>query len=93
MNNAEKQNIIIKGVLAEINKPNNVFSIKFRRKSDGYISSKQNVTRLQTSGSTLTDRRKMNRSGVVKLYHLETQQDFDCVIDFIREFNGKKVIF
>lgn len=85
--------INIRGVLAEMNKATNPFTIEFRRKGDGQVSKKENVVKLNTTGKELTDRRTMSRSGLVKLFQIDGQQDFEIVIDFIRKFNGKTVVY
>jgi hypothetical protein len=82
------QKIFINQVLAEVNKPNAVFELAFR-KDNGEISIKKKVF---NRASNLNDRKVFNRSGLLKCFNKETGEKFDCTIDCIVRFNGMKII-
>jgi hypothetical protein len=81
------QKILINQVLSEVNKPNSVFSIDFR-KEDGNISSKKGIV----NRSLTFGRRKQNRSGILACMIPGTNQIFDVTIDLLVAFNGIKII-
>jgi hypothetical protein len=82
------EKIFINQVLAEVNKPNAVFELAFR-KDNGEISIKKKVF---NRASNLNDRKVFNRSGLLKCFNKETGEKFDCTIDCIVRFNGMKII-
>ncbi len=82
------EKILINRVLAEVNKPNAVFELAFR-KDNGDISIKKNVF---NRSSNLNDRKVFNRSGLLKCFNKDTSEKFDCTIDCIVRFNGMKII-
>jgi hypothetical protein len=82
------QKILINQVLAEVNKPNAVFELVFR-KDNGDISIKKKV---YNRSSNLNDRKVFNRNGLLKCFNKETGEKFDCTIDCIVRFNGMKII-
>ena len=73
-------------VLSEVNAPNSVFDIKYR-KVDGTVGTKLGCTRLATSNA-LNERKKMNRSGLLKLFQPSTGRQFEVYIDLLVQFNG-----
>lgn len=81
-------NILISQVLSEVNKPNAIFSIAFR-KDDGTISIKNNVFNRRSS---LNDRKVFNRNGLLHCVNKHDGSPFDCTIDCIVRFNGMKII-
>lgn len=86
------QTLSIKEVLSEMCQPNCVFSIKFR-KVDGNISKKEKCVLVRSSGNDLTERKKMNRNGMLLLREVGGKHDFNVYIDFLREFNGNEIDF
>ena len=82
------QKILINQVLSEINKPNAVFELAFR-KDNGDISIKKQVFNRR---SNLNDRKVFNRTGILHCFNKETGKKFDCTIDCIVRFNGMKII-
>ena len=87
MSSVHRQVIGISEVLAEVNRPNAVFDLKFR-KTSGTVSVRSGCTRLQpTQVNRLNDRKKMNRSGILKCYQPGERKHFDCYIDLIVTFN------
>ncbi|GAB3936999.1 hypothetical protein [Larkinella terrae] len=81
----------ISEVLAEVNRPNAVFDLKFR-KTNGTVSVRTGCTRLQpTQANRLNERKKMNRSGILKCYQPTERKHFDCYIDLIVTFNRMPV--
>lgn len=82
------QKIFISQVLAEVNKPNAVFELAFR-KDNGEISIKKKVF---NRSSNLNDRKVFNRSGLLKCVNKDTGEKFDCTIDLLVRFNGMKII-
>ncbi|OIN61171.1 hypothetical protein [Arsenicibacter rosenii] len=78
------------GVLALVNKPGAVFSVKFR-KTDGNISVKVGCTRLPTTNG-LGDQKQSNRSGLLRLYQPAIDHTFDVYIDCLVEFNEMTVV-
>ncbi len=81
--------INVREVLAEVNRPNSVFAIEYQ-KVNGDCGEKARCT-LRRSNNDLTERKKMNRSGTLKLRNLDKGEDFEVYIDFLRKFNGTKV--
>lgn len=88
MKNAVK--IPLSRVLAEVCSPGSVFDLAYR-KTDGTYGEKKGC--LSTpSKSSLTDRRKLNRSGLLQL----TQKGFSGIpfnlyIDLLISFNGQVI--
>lgn len=81
--------ISIRGVLSEMNKPNSVFSVEYW-KVDGTYGEKKRLA-LRRSGNDLSDRKKMNNSGTLKLIDLSTGQPMELYIDFLIGFNGIEI--
>ena len=77
-------------VLSEVNAPNAVFDIKYR-KDDGTVGEKKRVMK-RVGNNGLNDHKKMNRLGLLKIWNPKTGEDRDITIDLIVEFNGKRVI-
>jgi hypothetical protein len=77
-------------VLSEVNQPNSVFSLKYR-KADGKVGFKQAVV-LRSKGNEANGRRKMNRSGLLSISEPSTGYEREITIDFILEFNGMRVV-
>lgn len=80
--------ILISEVLGDVNKPNSVFTIGFW-KADGNFTTKHDVTNRRTS---LNDRKKMNRSGLLNCYDQKNDEFFDVTIDLIVTYNGMEII-
>jgi hypothetical protein len=78
-------------VLSEVNKANAVFTIKYR-KDDGSVGLKQNVTLRGGGNNELTERRKFNRNGLLKIFVPKTGEERDITIDLITELNGMRVV-
>lgn len=83
--------ITIAVVLAEVNRPNSIFSLTYRKKN-GEWGEKHRVA-ARTSTNKLDARKKMNRSGLLKLYNLDTKEEFDLTIDLLETFNGSQINF
>ena len=77
------------GVLATINKPGSVFSIK-GRKVNGEITVKVGCVAVRGS-NVLNEHKIYNRGGLVKLYQPQKSHQFELYIDLIKEFNGMTV--
>jgi hypothetical protein len=80
----------ISEVLAEVNRPHSVFSLEYQ-KTDGEWGSKERCKLRSSGNNQLNERKKMNRSGTLRLFNLEKGGDFDIYIDFLRVFNGQKI--
>lgn len=76
-------------MLSLMNKPSAVFGIKFR-KVDGGISEKLGCM-LAASSNGLSEHKKQNRSGLLKLYQPAKNHHFECYMDLLKEFNGMTV--
>jgi hypothetical protein len=74
------------GVMSLMNKPGAVFAIKFR-KVNGDASTKIGCM-LSGSGNALTEHKRSNRGGMVKLFQPATNRLFDVYLDTLVEFNG-----
>ncbi len=77
-------------VLAEVNQANAVFDLKYR-KDDGSVGEKKKVV-LRGNTNVLNERKKMNRSGVLKIYDPKSGDERDITIDLITMFNGMRVL-
>lgn len=77
-------------MLAEVNKPNSVFNLKYR-KDDGSVGHKKNVV-LRNGNNELNERRKMNRNGLLSIYEPASGNEREVTIDLIIEFNGLRVL-
>lgn len=77
------------GVLAQINKPGAVFSIKARKVS-GDITVKTGCVAIR-SANVLNEHKIYNRSGLIKLFQPASSHKFEIYIDLIKEFNGMTV--
>lgn len=84
-----KDEISLGRVLSEVNSPNALFDLTYR-KVDGTMGMKQGCTRLATSNA-LSERKKMNRSGLLKLFHRATGRTFEVYIDLLVQFNGLNI--
>lgn len=80
--------ILLGQALSEMNAPNAVFNIAFR-KDNGDISEKRGVMNRATN---LSDRKKFNRDGLLKCWQPSAGRAFDCTIDLIVRFNGATII-
>lgn len=85
------ERIGISNVLAEVNRANSVFSVAYR-KTNGEYGEKHRVT-ARRGNNPLNERKRMNRSGLLKLTNLDNNKDFDIVIDLLIEFNGIPINF
>lgn len=77
-------------MLSEMNMPDAIFSIKYR-KDDGSVGTKINV-KARGVRNVITERRKYNRNGVIAIYVPASGEDRDITIDLIIEFNGMRVV-
>lgn len=80
--------ILMAEVMANVNKSNAVFSIGYYKDSGDY-SEKDNII---NRSKNLSDRKKMSRSGLFKLYDRSTGKAFDVTIDLVMKFNGTEII-
>jgi hypothetical protein len=84
--------ISIGAVLSEVNQTGAVFSVEYR-KMNGDFGSKSRCTGRIDSANQLNDKRKRNRTGVLKLHNLDTATDFELYIDLLQSFNGQDIEF
>ena len=77
------------GVLAQVNKPGSVFSIK-ARKVNGDVTLKYGCVALRGT-NVLNEHKVYNRGGLLKLYQPQSSHKFEIYIDLIKEFNGMTV--
>lgn len=77
-------------MLAEMNSPNCVFSVRYR-KDNGTVGEKKNVM-LRKTTNELNDRRRYNRSGLISILVPTSGEEREITIDLIFEFNGMRVI-
>jgi hypothetical protein len=82
------RDIFINEVLAEVNKPNAVFSIGFWKDGGSYTVKDGVVNR----SANLNERKKMNRNGLLKCYQKSNNSIFDVTIDLIMTFNNMKIL-
>ena len=70
-----------------------VFSVKFRKKSDGKISEKKNIVRLAKTGENILNARKnLTNEGRIKCVQPHGNgHEFEFYVDLIVEFNGQKI--
>jgi hypothetical protein len=78
------QTITLREVLAEVNRPNAVFDLKYR-KVDGSIGNKERVISRNTD---LNERKKRNRDGILKIVRPASGEMRDVYIDLLVSFNG-----
>ncbi|WP_428657630.1 hypothetical protein [Runella sp.] len=81
--------INLSAVLSEVNRPNAVFHITYR-KEDGQWGEKKNCLLRRLGDNALNERKKMNRSGKLKLA-LRDGYQFEVFIDFLLTFNGQSI--
>jgi hypothetical protein len=86
------QTLSVREVLSEMCQPNMVFSIKFR-KVGGDTSKKERCVLVRSSGNDLSERKKMNRNGMLLLREVGGKHDFNVYIDLLREFNSNEIDF
>ena len=79
----------LRAALSEMNRANAVFAITYN-KVDGRYGEKKRVT-LRRSENALNDRKKSNRSGMLRLINLDSSEKFEVYIDFLRTFNGEAI--
>lgn len=85
------QNTIdLRAVLSEMNTPGSVFDVTYRKK-DGAWGERKRCSARMPSGNNLDNRKKMNRSGLVKLFQVGQNLSFDAYIDFLETFNGMTI--
>lgn len=82
--------IPLSAVLSEINKPSSVFDITYR-KVDGSWGSKKSCMLRSNSTNELGERRRMNRSGTLKLLDKSSGRQLEIYIDFLQTFNGQPI--
>lgn len=78
-------------VLSEINTAGSVFDVSFRKKDGTWSERKRCSARIPSNANGLENRKKMNRSGLVKLYEAGQNLCFDVYIDFLETFNGMTI--
>lgn len=81
--------ISVRQMLYEVNNTSNVFSIGYW-KDNGKFGFKQHCVRLH-SNNNLNERKKMNRSGLLKILIPQTGEQRDITIDLIAEYNGQTI--
>lgn len=77
-------------VLSEVNKPASVFDLTYR-KVDGTWGSKKSCMLRSNMTNELGERRRMNRSGTLKLMEKPTGNLLEVYIDFLQTFNGQPI--
>ncbi len=82
--------IALSRVLAEVNRPHSIFSITYRTAAGVYGEKKDCVAR-SSSDNPLTERKKMNRDGKLKLMQARGGHIFEVFIDLLITFNGIKI--
>jgi len=69
-----------------------VFSVKFRKKSDYTVSTKNNIVRLAKSGDNLLSARKnLTTEGRLKCFDPHKGHEFEFYVDLLTEFNNMKI--
>jgi hypothetical protein len=86
------KSIAIGSVLSEINAMGSVFSLEYR-KVNGDYGKKERCTLRSTDTNVLNERKKRNRSGIIKLRNLDKGIDFELYIDLLQTFNGINIDF
>ena len=79
-------------VLSEMCQPSNVFTIEYR-KVDGNYGKKERCVLVRGSSNVLSDRKKMNRNGLLLLREVGGKHDFSVYIDLLLSFNGTEIDF
>ncbi|TDB60104.1 hypothetical protein [Arundinibacter roseus] len=82
--------IQLSAVLSEVNKPGSVFNITYR-KVDGSWGEKKSCMLRTSTHSAGGERKRMNRSGTLKLIQQSNNQLLDVYIDFLLTFNGQAI--
>jgi hypothetical protein len=82
--------ITIRAVLSEMNKPVSVFDITYR-KTDGSWGEKKGCMLRRNTTNELGERKRMNRSGTIKLAHKSSGAMMDIYIDLLLTFNGQAI--
>lgn len=77
--------------MSEINTPSSVFDVTFRKKDGTWGQRQRCSARIPSNANGLENRKKMNRSGLVKLYEVGQNLSFDVYIDFLETFNGMTI--
>ena len=80
----------ISAVLSEMNKPASVFNLSYR-KTDGTWGEKRGCMLRRNNTNELGERKRMNRSGTVKLVHKSTGAMLDVYIDLLLTFNSQPI--
>ncbi|GGD45157.1 hypothetical protein GCM10011514_06510 [Emticicia aquatilis] len=86
------QTIGIGEVLSEMCQPSNVFTIEYR-KVDGNYGKKERCVLVRGSNNDLSERKKMNRNGLLLLREVGGKHDFSVYIDLLVSFNGTEIDF
>jgi hypothetical protein len=69
-----------------------VFSVKFRKKGDYMVSTKNNIVRLAKSGENVLNARKnLTSEGRLKCFDPVNGHEFEFYVDLMVEFNGMKI--
>ncbi len=80
--------INIRSVLSEVNRAGSVFTIRYRRHSDGLVGEHKRCALLRREANKLNQHQRWNRGGQLRLMDLDTGEKFQIQIDFILRFNG-----
>lgn len=86
------QTLSIGEVLSEICRPSNVFSIEYR-KVNGDYGKKERCVLVRNSNNDLSERKKMNRNGLLLLREVGGKHDFSVYIDLLVSFNSTEIDF
>lgn len=78
-------------VLGEVNTTGSVFDVTFRKKDGTWGERRRCSARIPSNANGLENRKKMNRSGLVKLFEVGQNLSFDVYIDFLETFNGMAI--
>jgi len=84
------ESIPLSRVLGEVNRAHSVFSITYRT-AGGDWGEKKNCVSRGSSDNPLTERKKMNRDGKLKLMQKSGGHIFEVFIDLLLTFNGQKI--
>ncbi|MDF7817361.1 hypothetical protein P1X15_07140 [Runella sp. MFBS21] len=82
--------INLSAVLSEVNRPNAVFNLTYR-KENGECGEKKGCILRRSGDNALNERKKMNRSGKLKLLRKSDGHQFEVFIDFLLTFNGQPI--
>lgn len=92
LNMINTQEIAATKMFSEMFRSGAVFSVKFRKKSDGKVSLKSNIVRLSKTGENLLNARKnLTNEGRLKCFDPANGHEFEFYVDLLIRFNGYKI--